>query len=255
MFACFLNIISFVYIPSVGKGQSLPLMSERWLGQDGSYSVVKCSSTTKGKPYKMLYRIHIIYKNVCFSLLDCSNQTVLGMAPNSCNIRAIQIIATNLIGRFKGNHPSILSLTDHFPKQLKTESNIKMVPCGIDCIGLKRNIEKELFMRVPLASFHKMKLGTLLRQHFSLRWDGMNLTLSTGCKNCEELAKKVCLQNGNKFCHGGKVNMTEVMKIMKILFHLATPRDLTFLSDKVMKASFTWKTVVIDEVNFSKTIL
>ena len=177
------------------------------------------------------------------------------MAPNSCNIRAIQNITTNLIGRSKGNHPSILSLTDHFPKQLKTESNIKMVPCGIDCIGLKRNIEKELFMRVPLASFHKMKLGTLLRQHFSLRWDGMNLTLSTGCKNCEELAKKVCLQNGNKLCHGGKVNMTEVMKIMKILFHLATPRDLTFLSDILMKASFTWKTVTIDEVNFPKTIL
>ena len=187
----------------------------------------------------------------CFLLLGCTNQTVLGMSPNSCNIRAIQNIATNLIGRSKGNQPSILSLYDHIPKLVKKESNINMLPCGIDCVGLKQDIEKELFMRVPLASLHNMKLGTLLRQHFNLRWDGMNLTLSSGCKNCEELEEKICLQNGNKFCHGGKVNMTEVMKSMKILFNLATPTDMKLLSDKVMKASFTWKTVTIDEVSIT----
>ena len=152
----------------------------------------------------------------CFLLLGCTNQTVLGMSPNSCNIGAIQNIATNLIGRSKGNQPSILSLYDHIPKQVKKESNINMLPCGIDCVGLKQDIEKELFMRVPLASLHNMKLGTLLRQHFNLRWDGMNLMLSSGCKNCKELEEKICLQNGNKFCHGGKVNMTEIMKSMKI---------------------------------------
>ena len=91
-----------------------------------------------------------------------------------------------------------------------------MMPCGIDCVELNKDIEKVLFMRVPLASLHNMKLGTLLRQHFNLRWDGMNLMLSSGCKNCKELEEKICLQNGNKFCHGGKVNMTEIMKSMKI---------------------------------------
>ena len=174
------------------------------------------------------------------------------MSPNSCNTRAIQNIATNLIGRSKGNQPSILSLYDHIPKQVKKESNINMMPCGIDCVGLKQDIEKVLFMRVPLASLHNMKLGTLLRQHFNLRWDGMNLTLSSGCKNCKELEEKICLQNGNKFCHGRKANMTEVMKSMKILFNLATPTDMKWLSDKVMKASFTWKTVTIDEVSIIK---
>ena len=174
------------------------------------------------------------------------------MSPNSCNIRAIQNIATNLIGRSKGNQPSILSVYDHIPKQLKKESNNNNLPCGIDCVGLKQDIEKVLFMRVPLASMHNMKLGTLLRQHFNLRWDGMNLTLSSGCKNCEELAKNICLQDGNEFCRGGKFNMTEVMETMKILFHLVTPRDLKLLSNKVMNASFTWKTVTIDEVNFVK---
>ena len=49
--------------------------------------------------------------------------------------------------------------------------------------------------------------------------------------------------------------MTEVMATMKILFHLATPRDLTFLTEKVMKASFTWKTVENDKVSLWKTIL
>ena len=174
------------------------------------------------------------------------------MAPNSCNVRAIQNIATNLVGRSKGNQPSILNLYDHIPKQSKKDDNTKALPCGIDCIGLKKTIEKELFMRVPLASLHNMKLGTLLRQHFNLKWDGMNLTLSSECKNCQELAEKICLQNGNQFCNGGKVNMTEVMATMKILFHLATPRDLTFLTEKVMKASFTWKTVTIDEVSIIK---
>ena len=46
--------------------------------------------------------------------------------------------------------------------------------------------------------------------------------------------------------------MTEVMKSMKILFNLATPTDMKWLSDKVMKASFTWKTVTIDEVSIIK---
>ena len=175
------------------------------------------------------------------------------MAPNSCNI--VKDIAKSLIGRTKGNHPSILSLYDHITKQSRKESNIYMQPCGIDCLALKKTIEKELFMRIPLASLHNMNLGTLLRQHFNLRWDGIKLTLSSGCKNCEKLAKKICLQNGNKFCQGGKVNITEVMKSMKILFHLATPRDLTYLTEKVMKASFTWKTVETDKVSFSKKIL
>ena len=171
------------------------------------------------------------------------------MAPNSCNI--VKDIAKNLVGRTKGNHPSILSLYDHITKQSKKESNINMLPCGLDCLALKKTIEKELFMRIPLASLHNIKLGTLLRQHFDLKWDGMNLTLSSGCKNCQELAEKICLQNGNQFCNGGKVNMTEVMATMKILFHLATPRDLTFLTEKVLKASFTWKTVEIGKVCFS----
>ena len=177
------------------------------------------------------------------------------MSPNSCNIRAIQNIATNLIGRSKGNQPSILSLYGHIPKQVKKESNINMMPCGIDCVELNKDIEKVLFMRVPLASLHNIKLGTLLRQHFDLRWDGMNLTLNSGCKNCKTLANTICLQNGNKLCHGGKVNMTEVMESMNILFHLATPKDLTFLTDKMMKARFTWKTVEIDKVSISKTML
>ena len=175
------------------------------------------------------------------------------MNSNSCNIRDIQNIARNLIGRSEGDQPAILSLYDHIPKHSKKEDKSKTLPCGIECLELKKNIEKELFMRVPLASLHNIKLGTLLRQHFNLKWDGMNLTLSSGCKNCQELARKICLQNGNQFCNGGKVNMTEVMATMKILFHLATPRDLTFLTEKVMKAGFTWK--IVDKVCIWKTIL
>ena len=42
----------FFVIYFLGKMKSLPLMSERWVSPYGD-AIVKCSSTTKGKPYKM----------------------------------------------------------------------------------------------------------------------------------------------------------------------------------------------------------
>ena len=167
---------------------------------------------------------------------------------DSCNLQAIDTVAINLIGRSTGDNPQILSIYDHVPKE---PNKIETLPCKIDCLQLKKEIKKELFMRVPLSDLHQIKLGTLLRQYFNLKWDGIDLSLNLSCENCNEIAQIICLQIGHISCKGGQVNMTSIMESMKILFHLATSKDFRLQSQKLLDAGFKWSTVELDEVIFS----
>ena len=78
---------------------------------------------------------------------------------DSCNLQAIGTVATNLIGRSKGDNPQILRVYDHIHKE---PNKIETLPCKTECLQLKKDINKELFMRVPLSDLHQIKLGTLL---------------------------------------------------------------------------------------------
>ena len=85
-------------------------------------------------------------------------------------------------------------------------------------------------------------------QFYSLQWNGQNISLNTECKHCSEIAKKICLENGNVLCKEGMVNMTGIMEKMKMAYHSATMKDFMSLKENLLESNISWKSATEDEV-------